>query len=168
MAVTTNPIDVGSAPNDGTGDPARTAGQTLNTNISNLDTAVEALEAGGWEIDNGNETLALGEKVICTSHAGITKTLPAVAALSTTSYNDIWVLNNDSGNDVSVDPNGTQEIFVNGASLGAGTATTLSPGEVGLFMYRATGDWNGFIFGDKTRILTAVSTAILLFCSANP
>jgi hypothetical protein len=46
MAVTIVLIDVGSAPGDETGDPARTGGQAVNTSLSNLKTAVDALQLG--------------------------------------------------------------------------------------------------------------------------
>ena len=167
MAVTTNPIDVGAAPNDGTGDPARTGGQTVNTNFSNIDAAVEELQSENWEIDNTSETLALGEKVIANSHAGITKTLPAVAALSTTDFNSIWILNADDAQNVSIDPDGTEELFVRGTSQGAGTTYDLGPGEMAIAVYRAAGDWNLFVFGlqdsyqltDLTDVNTSTATS---------
>lgn len=146
MAVTTIAVDVGSAPGDGTGDPARTGGQSINTSVANLDAAVEELQSGNWEIDNTSETLALGEKVICQSHAGITKTLPAAAALSTTAFNDIWIINIDTDSNVSIDPDGTEELYVEGASLGAGTAHALLPQEMAILTYRAAGAWNLYRF----------------------
>lgn len=146
MAVTTIPVDVGSAPGDGTGDPARTGGQSLNTSIANLDAAVEELQSSNWEIDNTSETLARGEKVIAQSHAGITKTLPAAAALSTTAFNDIWILNVDTDSNVSIDPDGTEEIYYEGASLTAGVAYTLLPQEMAILTYRSAGAWNLYRF----------------------
>jgi len=48
-AITLSDVGVGSAPNDGTGDPLRTAYQTINSNNSNI----ENLMPGFYEFSTG-------------------------------------------------------------------------------------------------------------------
>lgn len=139
MAVTTTPIGVGTTAGDATGDPARTGGQTINTNVANLDAAVEELQSGKWEIDNTSETLAAGEKVIATSHAGITKTLPAATALSSTAYNDIWIINTDTNSTVTIAADGTDSIVVNAGTISSPASTPLPPGWMAICLYHSSG-----------------------------
>jgi hypothetical protein len=140
--LTLTDIGIGAAPGDGTGDPARTGGGSINSNNTAIENAINELASRQWEIDNTTATLALGEQCMCTSHAGITKTLPAATAIVTDDYNHIMVCNFDTNSNVTIDPNGSEEIFFEGATLGAGVAYTLSPGYMALLVLRASGDWN--------------------------
>lgn len=125
MTVTTTAIQVGAAPGDGTGDPARTAGQTINTNTTNLKAAVELLQSGYWRANATSETLANPSRTFITSGTGITKTLPAGGGgLSTTASNEITIVN-VTANAVTVAPQGAETIYLNGSSQGVGTSVTL-------------------------------------------
>jgi hypothetical protein len=129
MAVDTTPIDVGTVAGDGTGDPARVGGITINDNIANLDSAVELIQSGGWTQQNTSTNIFKGVSYIADSHAGITYTLPAVdGSYYADSVNDILVINTDTNSSIDIDPDGTEEMYVNGASLGAGVAYSLAPG----------------------------------------
>lgn len=139
MAVTTIPVGVGSAPGDGTGDPARTGGQSINTSIANLDAAVEALQGDKWIIDNTTESVTAGERIACTSHAGITKTLPAATAISATNYNDIWIFNSDTNSNVTIAANGTDSLYVNASTITSPATHTLPPGWLAICVYHSAG-----------------------------
>lgn len=144
MAVTTTPIGVGAADNDGTGDPARAAGQTINSNTANLDAAVEELQSGKWRYNNTTETVAIGTRTFCET-ASVTKTLPAVAAISSTAFNAVQIINISAGT-INVDANGSEFIVVNGASLGAGVPYTLPSGHSLLVVGNSAGTgWSGLI-----------------------
>lgn len=144
MAVTTIPVDVGSAPGDGTGDPARTGGQSINTSIANLDAATEYLQSAGWVLDNTSETLAYGEKVLSTSHAGITKTLPAAQALTATGFNDIWIYNADTADDITVALNVADTLYEGGSTTSSPATTTIPAGWIGIFVSRGAGLMQAF------------------------
>lgn len=145
MAVTTYPIDLGTVPGDGLGDPARTGGTSINTSVANLDAAVEYLQSRGYDTRNFSDTIAIGDRMVCTAHAGITLTLPAtVDFLSTTSYNDIWIFNFDTDSDVTIAPDGTDQLYLQSVGQGAGTSITLSPGYLAIIFDRETaaGSWD--------------------------
>lgn len=143
--LTLQDIGLGTAPGGlGDGDDLRTGGGYINANNALIETAVNELASQSWEIDNTAETLALGEQVIAQVHAGITKTLPAAAALVTNNYNHILIANADTNSDVTIAPQAGEEIFFEGATLGAGTSHTLLPGFMALCIGRSSGDWNLF------------------------
>ena len=141
--LSTTSINIGSAPGGlGDGDNLRTGGGYINTNTTNTTAAINELASGNWEVDNSSETLALGEQVIAQAHAGITKTLPSATALVTDDFNHIIIVNLDTDSDITVAPQATEEIFVDGATLGASTSHTLPFGYMALCVLRASGDWN--------------------------
>jgi hypothetical protein len=144
MGVTTTPVDRGSAPGDGLGDIAYDGTGIINTNISNLDAAVEALQSENWAVQNTSSTLSLGDQIVVTAQSGVqTQTLPAAGAPSATDYNHIYIINNDTnGNNVTIDPNGTDNMIVDGVLNGAGTNYSLSPSYMALLVQTTTAQWS--------------------------
>ena len=132
-------IGIGTIAGDGTGDTPFVAGGNINSNNTALKTAVNGLAADGWSIDNTSETLTWGEKVICNSHAGITKTLPAAQALVTDDVNTIEIINSDTNSNVTITPDGTDGLFVEGISIGGGGSYVLAPGYKAVLVYRSAG-----------------------------
>ena len=62
MTVTITPVNVGTVADDGTGDPARTAFQSLNQNDQNIKSAVEALQsAPAAHVHEGTAIKSTGE-----------------------------------------------------------------------------------------------------------
>ena len=176
MAVTTTPIGIGGAINDGTGDPARTAGATLNANDAALDAAIEDLQSGRWRYNNTTETVAIGTRTFCET-ASVTKTLPAVAVVTSTDFNAVQIVNISSGT-IDVDPDGTEYIVVNGASLGAGVPYTLPSGHSLLVVQNSVGaGWSGIIspvhvqnlsdLGDTSGTDSATTGDVLYFDGSN-
>ena len=159
MAVTTTPIGIGAAINDGTGDPARTAGSTLNANDAALDAAVEELQSGKWRELNTNSTINVGNKVICNSLGGPTVTFTlntGATTLATDDFNDIWIFNNDDTYPVSIAPplSPTTTIHYDGASYTV-TSISLPPGKVAHLVQTATDYWDMNIMQSQDMSLNA-------------
>lgn len=142
MTISFTNVGLGAAPGDGTGDPARTGGGTINTNFSTAKTAIEALQSGKFEVVNVTQSVGYGEKIICNSHAGITLTLPAAEALRTDDYNGLVIWNCDSADAVTIS-GGTDLIYRNGSSLG--TSTTIDSGYMGFLSQRSGTAWDLFL-----------------------
>jgi hypothetical protein len=142
MPVTTIPIDVGSAPGAGDGDPARTGGQSYNTSVANLDAAVEFLQSEGWRNNATTETVTLGSKTMASSMvAPITKTLPPiVGGLSTTDFNSIWILNHNITHDITVTADAANRIQDQGSHTALGGSITLQPNQ-GCILTEGTAGW---------------------------
>jgi hypothetical protein len=161
MTVTITPIGVGTVEGDGTGDKARTAGQSINTNQANIKAAIEDLEGRFWTLDDTARSLALGERVVSETHAGITHTLPATFALSATALSDIWVWNADTNSNVTLAPNTGDEIFINGTGQGASTSITIAFGELAIISPRVTDtSWDVIILVTKANLATAAQGAL--------
>ena len=148
MTVSITLIDVGSAPDDGLGDPARTGGQAVNTSLTNLKNAAEALQGQFWTIQNSSTTVALGGRYLANNHAGITLTMPAVFAMSATSENTIWVANADNASDVTLTPASGDALFVDGVTLGVDVSYVLGIGVMAILSPRTTSsEWDVMLLG---------------------
>lgn len=169
MTLVITAIGLGAAEGDGTGDKARVGGTTINDNFTNTKTAVEELQGRFWTVDNTARTLALGECIVSGSHAGITHTLQATFAISATSLSDVWVWNADSNSNVTLAPDGTDEIFLTGIGQGAGVAITLSPGQIAICFPRVTDvSWNVIVITDWSsgQATAPITTTGALTCGA--
>lgn len=149
MTVTITPVNHGTVAGDKTGDIAFDAFEDLNANEQNIKSAIEDLQGRMWTVDNTARTLALGERVVVSNHAGITNTLVASFTTSATSYSDIHLWNADSNSDVTLDPDGTDEIFLTGIGQGAGVSIALSPGQIAICTPRVTNvSWDVIVITD--------------------
>lgn len=68
MTVTTANIDIGSLPNDGTGDPLRTAFEKINENFSDLVGALPEGPNGSFQFNDNGNSLGTGNLVYVTSN----------------------------------------------------------------------------------------------------
>jgi len=151
--LTQSQLDLGSAADDGTGDPGRTGGTTLNTNWSAAETAVNALAGSMWTLDSTARSLALGERVQSDDHAGITHTLPAVFAYDADGLNDIWVVNHDSADSITIAVASGDQIYRQGTGAGIDTSITIAPGQLAIFSIRTdSAKWNVIILADEQTI----------------
>lgn len=169
MTLVIIPIDVGAAEGDGTGDKARVGGIAINDSFTNTKAAVESLQGRFWTVDNSARTLALGECIISGSHAGITHTLTANFAASATALSEIRVWNADSNSDVTLDPDGTDEIFLTGIGQGAGVSIALSPGQIAICFPRVTNaSWDVIVITDWSsgQATAPITTTGALTCGA--
>jgi len=147
MTVTIDDINLSSA-GDGLGDKGRAGGVKLQTSLDNIKAAIEQLQGRHWEFNNTGKTLVLGDRILSQIHAGITHTLPATFTKSATTLSDIWVWNTDPGQDVNIDPDGTDEIYITDANQGAGVAVPIPPGTLAIITPRADDlRWNMVVFG---------------------
>jgi hypothetical protein len=169
MTVSVTPVFVGTAPEDGTGDPARTAFQTLNSNEANFKAAIEALQGRHWTVENASTSIALGGRYNANSHAGTTLTLPTTFATSATAYSDIMVINGDSNSNVALTPGAVGDhLWVNGSDLGAGVALTLTPGSLAICSPRVSNtSWDVLhlhgLFGTKAEFDVALTDGSFAF-----
>ena len=117
MTVTVTPVAVGTTGGDGTGDDARTAFQSVNSNEANFKAAVEALQGRFWTIRNTTlDPLVMGARYIANAHAGIVFTLPAAFAVSATAESDIWIANADDAASITLTPASGDALFVAGVA----------------------------------------------------
>jgi len=165
MTVSITVIDVGSGPGAGDGDTARDGGGFINTNFANVKSATEALQASGWEKDNASATLVRGEKIICDSGGSIVKTLPAAAAVTTTAYNDIQVLN-VAGASITITPQTGETITLNGTALSMSASATLPAQHMAICISTAVNDWDVFLI--PTQELTLALDDISDVTEASP
>jgi len=149
MTVAVTPVDVGSAEGDSTGDKARIAFQSVNTNEANFKAAIEELQGRNWTIRNTTlDPLVLGARYMANNHAGITFTLPATFAVSATAFSDVQVINSDDASDVTLTPASGDAFFVDGATHGVDTTYALTPGNKVILSPRTTdSEWDLIIVG---------------------
>lgn len=149
--LTVSQIGVGAADDDGTGDKGRAGAQIVNQNATDTQTAVNALAGRYWTKDNTARTLALGERIQSDDHAGIIHTLPATFVYDAEGLNDIWVLNHDDADNLTITPASGDEIYLNGASLGVDTSLTVTPAQLVIFSIRAdSASWNAIVFTQQS------------------
>jgi hypothetical protein len=146
MPVTTNQINRGSEPGDGTGDTAYDGTGIINANTTALDNAVSELQSGKWLKANTNWSLNMGNKVIANNLAGpITYfTLPVGAVpIEGDDFNDIWIFNNDDTYSVSIiaPASPPTTIHYDGANY-ITTSITLPPGKVAHLVQTANNYWD--------------------------
>ena len=87
MTVTVTPVDRDEGnPGSGDGEDAYTSFGHVNDNEANFKAAIEELQGRHFTIQNAGATAALGKRYMCNSHGGITLTLPATFAASSTDF----------------------------------------------------------------------------------
>ena len=149
MTVTITPVDVGSVEGDNTGDKARVAFQSVNSNEANVKASVEALEGRFWTVRNTTlSPLVIGVRYMANNHAGITFTMPGTFALSATALSDIWVTNADNASDITMAPASGDAFFVDGVTLGADATKVITPGNLVILSPRTTdSEWDLVVVG---------------------
>ncbi len=150
MTISITPIDHGTTEGDETGETAFYAFEQVNLNEAALKSAGEKLQGRMWILDNTARTLALGERIISSAHAGIIHTTPAAYVSITTDYRDIWVWNNDSDSNITLTPASGDAFFVNGVTLGTDATQVLVPGEIAILSIRVDNtSWDLIIIGTE-------------------
>lgn len=148
MTVSITAIFRGSSPGDGTGDTAYDGAGIINTNFTNLKTAVESLQGRHWTVQNTSTTVAVGGRYKANNHAGITLTMPATFAQSTSAESDIWIMNDDDASNITLTPGSGDAFYVNGATNGIDTTYALPPGTTAIISPRTTNsEWDLFLVG---------------------
>jgi len=149
MTVSVTPVNNGTTAGDGTGEGAFDAFESVNANEANFKAAIEELQGRFWTLDDTARSLAVGERVVSETHAGITHTLPATFALSATALSDVWVWNADSNSAITLAPTTGDQIFLTGTGQGVSASITLSPGQLAICSPRvANTSWDVHVVTD--------------------
>jgi hypothetical protein len=114
---------------------------TTSSIFARINGATVDLGGGGealWQEQNTSITGTKGSRYVKASGASHTITLPTTPKV-TDDPNFVAVWNNDTDTStVTVDPNGTNSLYLRGENLGAGVAVVLQPGEAVLCVGRQT------------------------------
>lgn len=129
---TITPVDVGAAPNDGNGDPLRTAFSKLNTNDTNLNTdkienvAEDTTPQLGGDLDtDGNSLVTLSNADLLLAPDGT----GAVSVIGVTDYEDNVTADDDVPNKKFCDD--TYSLITRTVNAQTGTTYTLVLGDAG-------------------------------------
>jgi hypothetical protein len=148
VTVTIQNVSRGTTPGDGTGDTAYDGTGKINTNFTNLQTAVESLQGRYWTIQNSSTTVAVGGRYKANNHAGITLTMPGTFSQAADSESDVWIINDDNASNITLTPASGDAFFVNGATNGVDSTYALPVGTMAILSPRTTNsEWDLFLVG---------------------